>query len=394
MQINTGAARHEEPAKAVELAAKDLSPTAQFVVVSTPATTQPSELQAALRSHFPTAQLHISSSCLGSMTQAGPVLGDGAVSLCAFTDQLGAYGSAAGALDGQTVQARVLGLLNEAMANAEREGELPALVWLSGAPGTEEAAVDALAGELGGQVPIYGGSSADNEIAGQWFVGDRTGIHAQGIVVSVLYPNATVLHAFHSSYVPTGTSGVVTDSEGRTIRQIDGQPAAEVYNKWTDGAFEQSMGGGNILGASTMTPLAVEVGAIGGVAYHRLLHPETIRADGAITLFAEAETGEALHLLRGDEASLLSRAGRVAMAAMDGDAQGLDGIAGGLITYCAGCMLAIEPKLDQVVDSISKAMPSVPFIGQFTFGEQGTFPGGETCHGNLMISTVLFRRLI
>ena len=31
-----------------------------------------------------------------------------------------------------------------------------------------------------------------------------------------------------------------------------------------------------------------------------------------------------------------------------------------------------------------------PFLSSFTFGELGVFPNGENCHGNLMISVLIF----
>ena len=212
-----------------------------------------------------------------------------------------------------------------------------------------------------------------------------------GIVLSVLYPEAEVLHAFHSGYEPTALHGTVTRSDGRVVAEINGRPAAEVYNEWTDGAMTPHLAGANILGASTMYPLAVEVGRVNGVPYHRLIHPETIHADGAMSLFAEAEQGTQLMLMRGEESSLLTRAGRVARAAMALDDGGLDDLAGGFVVYCAGCMLSVQPKMAQVHQSLTDVLPDVPFMGQFSFGEQGTFPNGEACHGNLMISTVLFR---
>jgi hypothetical protein len=60
--------------------------------------------------------------------------------------------------------------------------------------------------------------------------------------------------------------------------------------------------------------------------------------------------------------------------------------------FCAGCMLTLSSAMEQVVDSLSLAREGVPFIGPYTFGEQGRFSGGENAHGNLMISTVVFYR--
>jgi hypothetical protein len=53
-------------------------------------------------------------------------------------------------------------------------------------------------------------------------------------------------------------------------------------------------------------------------------------------------------------------------------------------------MLGIQPRMQEVVESLRGALGERPFLGTFTFGEQGCFVGGENRHGNLMISVLTF----
>ena len=53
-------------------------------------------------------------------------------------------------------------------------------------------------------------------------------------------------------------------------------------------------------------------------------------------------------------------------------------------------MLAVRDRLEDVTDGIREALPGVPFLGIFTFGEQGVVLDGRNRHGNLMISAILF----
>ena len=64
--------------------------------------------------------------------------------------------------------------------------------------------------------------------------------------------------------------------------------------------------------------------------------------------------------------------------------------AGALVIYCAGCMLAVQDRMDDVVAEARDALGGKPFLGAFTFGEQGCFVGGENRNGNLMIATLVF----
>ena len=58
--------------------------------------------------------------------------------------------------------------------------------------------------------------------------------------------------------------------------------------------------------------------------------------------------------------------------------------------YCAGCMLTIQESMPEVAANLDQSLGGRPFIGTFTFGEQGCFREGENYHGNLMISVVIF----
>jgi len=61
----------------------------------------------------------------------------------------------------------------------------------------------------------------------------------------------------------------------------------------------------------------------------------------------------------------------------------------GLYTCCAGSMLAIPPsERIKIPFLIKNTVGSVPFIGAFTFGEQG-FLAGKNFHGNLGNSMIL-----
>lgn len=60
-----------------------------------------------------------------------------------------------------------------------------------------------------------------------------------------------------------------------------------------------------------------------------------------------------------------------------------------LFTYCAGTMLAVQDRIDQIVPVINRVIGNAPYIGAFTFGEQGNIKGFGNFHGNLMSSIVI-----
>ncbi|MEL7174413.1 MAG: FIST C-terminal domain-containing protein, partial [Pseudomonadota bacterium] len=94
----------------------------------------------------------------------------------------------------------------------------------------------------------------------------------------------------------------------------------------------------------------------------------------------------------GSADSLVSRAGRVAsLSAKRGGLTTAD-IAGALVIFCGGCMLAVRDRMDEVAAEVDRALGGAPSLGIFTFGEQGAVLGESNRHGNLMISCVTFAR--
>jgi hypothetical protein len=55
-------------------------------------------------------------------------------------------------------------------------------------------------------------------------------------------------------------------------------------------------------------------------------------------------------------------------------------------------MLAVQDDMPEVANNLNRSLGGRPFLGTFTFGEQGCFLEGENYHGNLMISVVIFGR--
>lgn len=397
MRVASAASVQRDPATAVRDAASLLRATLGgdpgLVIVSSSSPYDMGALRHELAGQFPTAMIHGATSCLGVMTELGYAGADGnGLGLFGISDPDGYYGTGAAELDGDAAAATRLAL-ERALAAAGMPGCRPDLVWLSATPGEEEAILATLREVIGADVPVIGGSAADNTIAGDWWLHTRDFQSRRAVVLTAMFPGTRFAFAFHSGYAPTDCRGLVTSASGRTVHEIDGRPAAEVYDEWTSGSIaEQRNAGGPILGLTTLHPLGRIAHSIQGISYYKLSHPETVTGSGALTLFTDVAVGDEFHLLEGSRASLVERAGRVAASAVDSVFGSVDQVSGALVIYCAGCMLAVRPRMDEVVTGVNQALQGRPFLGSFTFGEQGCFVGGRNHHGNLMISILVFGR--
>jgi hypothetical protein len=360
-------------------------------------------IYAFLRSRFPAAAILGGTSCAGVMNQ-DKLWGAGSIGLLLIDDAEGDYGVGAAELDGDAA-ATAEATLHAALADAGCPGELPELIWVYQAPGHEEQVIEGLRRIVGDRCPIIGGSSADNTVEGKWRQLGPNGILTNGLVVAALFPSGGMGYAFQGGYEPAGPSGVVTrvgfdpaddngmmNGSGREIVSIDDAPAAATYNRWIGNILDHKIAsGGNILLETTMWPLAVSAGTFEGVPHYLLVHPEAIGSGGSLKTFAAIEEGTRIYSMRGDKEQLVERAGHVANAAAARLPGGAGSLAGGLIVYCAGCMLAVGEAMPNVTQKVAESFSGLPFLGCFTFGEQGLIVD-RNVHGNLMISAIAFGR--
>ncbi len=366
----------------------DVNP--EFLVLHMSAVHDADIARAAIASKWgPSVVVHGGTSCLGVMTGGGASIEHGSgLGLAAFEDPGGDFGTGIAQL-GDNPGAAATKATRAALAQAGRDGEAPELIWLTAAPGAEEEVLRGVESVVGKGCRIVGGSAADNTISGDWFVFDRTVKESDGVIVSVLFPSGGCASAYQSGYAPTKTSGIATKTAGRRVYEIDGAPARQVYSDWTGGAVSPSTPSEPqaILADSTFAPMGRQAAEVADVPFFLLAHPATAHPDDSIEFFADIEQGEELHLMSGEVKSLTSRAGRVAAQAVE---QTEGAVVGALVIYCGGCMLAVQNHMNDVANGIDKALSGAPFLGVFTFGEQGPVLNYDNRHGNLMISCVTF----
>ena len=353
------------------------------------------ELRGAALETLAGLHLHGGTSCRGVMGNGGARLQDRrGIGAFAIWDREGDFGSGSAEL-GSDPRAAAATATREALAAAGRIGEAPELIWLTAAPGCEELVLQGIIDVVGAHPRIMGGSSADDEVAGAWRQFDASAVRSDGVVVSVLFTSRPVSLSYQNGYAPAGPSAVVTGVEGRRILTLDDRPAAEVYAQWFAAGGGEPLpatgeGAVSILAESTFRPLGRAAGTLNGVAQYALVHPAERHPDGSMSLFSDVEPGERLWLMAGSAESLVARAGRVAAQAAHNRLNRDGPVAGALVIFCGGCMLAITEEMDRVAAEVDRALDGRPFLGIFTFGEQGVLASGSVEHANLMISCAAF----
>ncbi len=346
---------------------------------------------------FPDAQIYGGTSCSAVITEDGYHAGDvGSLALLGVSSENISFGVGGADID-EEESARAAGeqAIKDAIINAGREGETPTVVLITAAVGYEEGILLGIEDVIGKDVPIMGGSAGDNKILGYWrqFANDK--VYINGTSLTAVFTDLKVGSAFEAGYNVTTNEGNITRAEGRIIYEIDNQPAAEVYNNWTDGeiigdSIELSEGEVSVLAESTFRPLAKIFTSPDESVYHLSIHPLSVNlSDKRLTVFANVEEGERIQLMEGDSDMILNRAHRTPNKALiDGGIEKGKG-AFGIYTFCAGTMLGIEESDRPMIPLLVEGAIGVPFIGTFTFGEQGHISEIGNKHGNLVNSMVI-----
>jgi hypothetical protein len=204
--------------------------------------------------------------------------------LFAIIDPDGHYALAAGAVSSmEEVERSCKAQIASLPADTASEDMVPRLVVSVLAPGTEETVLKGVENALG-PVPVFGGSSADNELDSSWrqvSAAPATPVVTteNGFSLLLMWPSVETfvrLTSLHKKTAHAGTVTAVAEGNHRRIMTIDHQPASEVYDRWTAGAIGDELasdnrlandgGGGlsgemprrlvgNVLAASTNFPL-------------------------------------------------------------------------------------------------------------------------------------------
>jgi hypothetical protein len=281
-------------------------------------------------------------------------------------------------------------LAERALANAGMGSARFAL--LHSTPGGEEDLVAGLQAALGRETVLLGGSAADEDLSGRWSVfSSESGARTDGMVLAVCDWPGRIASSFRGGAMVTPFRGKVTAAQDRALLEIDHRPAAEVYNAWLEGKLSKALEeGGSVMPDTALHPLGVFRGKAQAPSGYILIHPEAILPrEKSLLLFARVEEGEEVVLMSATRVGYAGRGASVAQRALMEGGMPASEVVGGLLLYCAGCMLTLQQETSEMLRAFSEAVAGAPFVCSFCFGEQGCALPGRADHGNLMTGVLL-----
>ena len=266
----------------------------------------------------------------------------------------------------------------EAMKNAGKNSA-PAYFYMAAPPGEEEFYLKGVSDVIG-RVPYFGGSAADNAIAGEWKLFANGQVFPDGVTLAFFYADKPAVNLFTGAYRETNDVGIITKvKDKRTLVEIDGVPAVKKYAQWA-GVDPETLKGGNLLVYTINSPLGIK-DRLGDLIAIR--HPMNGNDDYSMAVGANLAEKTAVIRMQGTTDELIASAAKTLenLKTKMGAAP-----AAFHLVHCGGRKVGIGDRIEEVVQGVKKAAGGVPFIMEFTFGEYGFEDDGNNTTGGLMLS--------
>ncbi len=273
----------------------------------------------------------------------------------------------------------------EAISKVKGADVEPDFFFMSASPANEEEYLEGIQ-DIIGNVPVFGGSAADNTVEGKWSILNDGEAFADGVTIAIFYTKGEMKNLYTGAYHETNNVGVITKvRDERTLVEIDHEPALKKYAEWTGKSIESLMGN-NLLTETICAPLGVK-DPIGKVTAVR--HPMFGNDDLSMNIGANlAENTAVIELSNTPEGILKANEETInnLNKLMVSEANSY------FLVHCGGRRLglALSQIEDKIYPEVKKVIPNKEFLMVFTFGEYGMGDHSSNTVGGLSLSYTAF----
>ncbi len=272
-------------------------------------------------------------------------------------------------------------IAKEALSKVKGKDKEPDFFFMTASPANEEDYMKGIQDVIG-NIPVFGGSAADNTVEGKWSILNDGESFADGVAIAIFYTDGLMKNIYTGAYHETDNVGVITKINGdRTLVEIDHEPALKKYAEWT-GKDVESLKGNNLLTETICAPLGVK-DPIGKVTAVR--HPMFGNDDYSMNIGANLAVNTAVIQLSNTPEGILKANEETINSLntlMNNEEKSY------FLVHCGGRRLglALSKIEDQIYPEVKKAIPDKEFLMVFTFGEYGTGDHSSNTVGGLSLS--------
>ena len=278
-------------------------------------------------------------------------------------------------------------IAEEAVAKVNGKDREPDFFFMCASPANEEEYLKGIQDVIG-NIPVFGGSAADNTVEGKWSILNNGEAFADGCVIAIFYTEGKMKNVYTGAYHETENVGIITKITGsRTLVEIDHEPALKKYAEWTNQKVEDIMGA-NLLTATICAPLGVK-DPIGKVIAVR--HPMNGNDDLSMNIGADLAVNTAVIQLTNTPEGILKANEETINKVNELMENNVDSY---FLVHCGGRRLglALANIEDKIYPEVKKAIPNKEFLMVFTFGEYGQGDHSSNTVGGLSLSYTGFSK--
>ncbi|MBD3203876.1 hypothetical protein GF327_06255 [Candidatus Woesearchaeota archaeon] len=259
---------------------------------------------------------------------------------------------------------------------------------LKSKPGNEEDILDIIKSQVGINIPIIGGSASDDiqrmEKVYQFCNGKS---YKEAVVITSFVSHLKFGFGTQHGFKPSDKTFLVTESEGRVIKKINNKPAAEVmanaYNmsieelsEWIAEGMQKCM----VLNFTNPILVAEGRNMFKSTVFHAVQGKNII-------VGTSIPKNSALTIGEGTRKTIIEASSKAI-----NEATKYAGADPEFALFFDCCLreMALKEKITDEVKHIKQKMGDKPFIGFYTFGEQGYLGNQLTCHVNLTFTSLIF----
>ena len=247
-------------------------------------------------------------------------------------------------------------IAEEAVAKVNGKDREPDFFFMCASPANEEEYLKGIQDVIG-NIPVFGGSAADNTVEGKWSILNNGEAFADGCVIAIFYTEGKMKNVYTGAYHETENVGIITKIAGsRTLVEIDHEPALKKYAEWTNQKVEDIMGA-NLLTATICAPLGVK-DPIGKVIAVR--HPMNGNDDLSMNIGADLAVNTAVIQLTNTPEGILKANEETINKVNELMENNVDSY---FLVHCGGRRLglALANIEDKIYPEVKKAIPNKEF---------------------------------